>query len=184
MKTHEDGHEYELDERFGDGTPGIAGTQSIRFVNREPGHEHDGVTTQEVIRALIDRTQYCDKCLPWSGNKEIVKHLRMALAIHEARALIRKVERGDLAIERLEKSNSDHHLVTPDFATNAPSYAFENRTDTTETGSLMPGAPCHTPAAPPKSALFECPIFGCAETTKPGDYGCKRADCPFCEIPF
>lgn len=155
MKTIEDGHEYELDERFGDGTSGIAGTQSLIFVNREPGNEHDGTTTQEVLRALIDRTQYCDKCLPWSGNKEIVGHLRMALALHEARAMIRKVERGEMPIERLEKSDADHHLYFPDVS-GAPIYAFENRTDTTETGSLTPGEPCHTPVKkPPELVPFQ-----------------------------
>ncbi len=151
MKTLEDGHIYELNSRHGDGSPGMAyWPQTITFVNREPGNEHDGTTTQEVLRALIDRTQYCDACLPWSGNKEIVAHLRMALAIHEARALIRKVERGDLKPERIAIDHGDHHLIMIEEEHNeSPSYAFENRQDTTETGSLQPGQPCHTPAPAP-----------------------------------
>lgn len=63
------------------------------FVNRE-NNPHGGTQTQEVLRALIDRTMHCDNCLRWEGNDKIIYHLRMALALHEARALERKVEKG------------------------------------------------------------------------------------------
>lgn len=143
MRVIEDGHIYEVNDRFGDGTGGVAGDQKIRFVNREPGYEHDGTTTQELLRVLIDRTQYCHACLPWSGNRLVAHHLRMALALHEARALIRKVERGDVAIE-LVTPDADHHLPLI-VDTHGPTYAFKDR-DETETGSDKPGDPCHTPS--------------------------------------
>jgi hypothetical protein len=65
----------------------------LTFVNRE-ANPHEGVQTQEVLRALIDRTLHCDRCLRWDGNDKIIHHLRMALALHEARAIERKTEKG------------------------------------------------------------------------------------------
>src|SRR5207302_3482753 len=62
-------------EKFKGQTPqGVPARQTLMFVNREKGHEHPGTQTQEVIRALIDRTQHCDACLRWAGNDEIIYH--------------------------------------------------------------------------------------------------------------
>jgi len=91
MKIKEPGHVYEfltLDSKD------ILDRESIRFVNRERGTEHPGTQTQEVLRALIDRTMHCDDCIPWHGNPAIIHHMRMAIAYHEARALERKAEKG------------------------------------------------------------------------------------------
>lgn len=102
MRVLEPGHVYELSTLDGDGKPEV-----LRFVNREAGAEHPGTQTQEVLRAeidaldvLIDRTNHCDGCLPWSGNERIVKamteaqrQLRLALLFHEQRAMERKMER-------------------------------------------------------------------------------------------
>lgn len=138
MKTIEDGHIYDLSQR------GSNELQRVTFINTEKGHEHPGVTTQEVIRALIDRTQYCDACLPWSGNNDIVGHLRMALALHEARAVITRTERGELLPERVSTRPDGHFILPGDFAA-GPVYAFDKRPQpTTQTGSLKPGEPCHT----------------------------------------
>jgi len=79
------------------------------FVNREFGTEHPGTQTQEVLRALIDRTQHCDNCLRWNGNDDIIFHLRMALALHEARAIERKTEKGYIKPE-LILTDSDGHF--------------------------------------------------------------------------
>lgn len=87
MKVLLKGHDYELDHLDGELKT------HILFVNREEGEEQQGPATQEVIRVLIDRTWYCNDCLPWSGNKLIVDHRRMALVLHEVRAMIRKVEK-------------------------------------------------------------------------------------------
>src|SRR5271169_7108083 len=91
MKIIEAGHVYELAQQDAHAdTPPVV----LTFVNREPGAEHPGTQTQEVLRALIDRTMHCDNCRRWSGNDKIIQHLRMALALHESRAIERKAEKG------------------------------------------------------------------------------------------
>lgn len=104
MKITEPGHAYLLDCYDGEAY------QSLVFVNREPGGEHAGTTTQEVLRALIDRTRYCDDCANWIGNDAIVYHLRMALALHEARALMRHAQRS-LAVEYIAVDKHDGHFA-------------------------------------------------------------------------
>lgn len=105
MKVIEPGHIYQLQHLDGSGA-GI-----LVFVNREPGTEHEGVQTQEILRALIDRTQHCDSCLRWDGNDEIIKHLRMALALHEARALLRKTEKGRIEPEKVSTAHDGHFVL-------------------------------------------------------------------------
>lgn len=110
MKILERGHIYQLQQLdFGPNDPDVI----LRFVNREPGTEHGGTQTQEVIRALIDRTQHCDRCLRWEGNDLIIHHLRMALALHEARAILRKTEKGSLNPEMIKIGLDGHLLLTP-----------------------------------------------------------------------
>lgn len=104
MKIIEPGHIYQLEHRDG------SGASLLVFVNRETGTEHEGTQTQEVIKALIDRTKHCDACLRWEGNDKIIEHLRMALVLHEARALERKTEKGELAPERVP-TGADGHFV-------------------------------------------------------------------------
>lgn len=105
MKVIQAGHIYELANI--DGT----GTGRLVFVNREEGNKHAGTQTQEALRALIDRTKYCDNCLRWEGNDQIIYHLRMALVLHEARALIRKVEKGQLPVEFVATHPADGHFL-------------------------------------------------------------------------
>lgn len=102
MRVVEPGHIYELNQLDGDGTP-----LRLVFVNRE-STPHEGTQTQEVLRVtvdmlecLIDRTNHCDNCLRWEGNDRIIKALseaqrqmRLALLLHEARALERKMHKG------------------------------------------------------------------------------------------
>lgn len=78
------------------------------FVNQQPGQEHGGTTTQEVIRALLDRTRHCANCMPHPNNERIVHHLRMALTLHEARALERRVEKGEIRPEYLPTVGGSH----------------------------------------------------------------------------
>lgn len=135
MRVTDKGHRYQLNHLDG------PATQEIQFVNREEGREQEGVTTQEVIRALIDRTWYCNDCLPWSGNKLIVDHLRMALALHEARAFIRGVEKGEIEPEFLRLGSDGHMLLNYDLSDVSP---YARMPDTgTETGSLNPGVCAH-----------------------------------------
>ena len=110
MKILEAGHVYELayiDRRSdNDLEHGI-----LAFVNREDT-PHPGTQTQEVIRALIDRTRHCNNCLPWDGNDDIIYHLRMALILHESRALWRKVEKGLIDPEHICVGSDGHFSLT------------------------------------------------------------------------
>lgn len=125
MRVHEPGHVYELEQldypvwsvsteleakrhQCPEGAPLM-----LRFVARETGRRHCGTQTQDVLRALIDRTQHCDACLRWEGNDLIIYHLRMALVLHEARALARKVEKGIIRPEVLATAHDGHFLLTP-----------------------------------------------------------------------
>jgi hypothetical protein len=103
----EPGHVYKL--KSIDGAEGES--ETLRFVNREPGSEHAGTQTQEVLRSLIDRTMHCDNCLRWAGNDKIIYHLRMALVLHEARALERKTEKGIIQPELVYTSMEDGHFT-------------------------------------------------------------------------
>lgn len=116
MKIIEPGHIYELN--WLDCKPQSSndldkpwmrnGANQLIFVNREKT-PHPGAQTQEVIRALINRTQHCDNCLRWEGNDLIIHHLRMALVLHEARALGRKTEKGYIKPE-LIITDADGHF--------------------------------------------------------------------------
>lgn len=111
MKVLEVGHMYQPAIRNVDGKEmgGEVAAQKIIFINKQPGQEHAGTTTQEVLRVLLDRTRHCANCMPHRNNEQIVYHLRMALALHEARALERKVEKG-LEIE-YQETDEDGHLL-------------------------------------------------------------------------
>lgn len=116
MRVIEPGHVYELDTLDGEAP------NRLVFVNREPGTEHPGTQTQEVLRAaidalevLIDRTNHCDGCVRWEGNDRIVKamseaqrQMRLALLHHEARAMERKLDRGDLKPEAVPVGTDGH----------------------------------------------------------------------------
>lgn len=108
MKIIEAGHVYELAQQDAHAdTPPVV----LTFVNREPRTEHPGTQTQEVLRALIDRTMHCDNCLRWPGNDLIIHHLRMALVLHESRALLRKTEKGYIRPEDIMINSADGHFV-------------------------------------------------------------------------
>lgn len=111
MRVIEKGHIYEPKTR--EEFPSKDNVlQTLTFINKEEGKEHNGTTTQEVIRILIDRTRHCANCMPHPNNERIVYHLRMALVLHEARALERKVEKGYFDVEYLETGSDGHLQVT------------------------------------------------------------------------
>lgn len=111
MKVLEKGHVYELTTRVPDNAVGQShAPEKLTFINKEPGREHSGTTTQEVIRVLIDRTRHCNNCLPHPNNERVIYHLRMALALHEARAIERKVAQGDM-IEYLVVGDDGHFAI-------------------------------------------------------------------------
>lgn len=96
------GHVYHLDHRGGDNTT------EVRFVNEEPGHQEEGVTTQEVMRMLIDRTHYCHNCLPHRVNEQIIWHMRQIIALHEARAIEQKAWKGEIKPEFIPLGPDGH----------------------------------------------------------------------------
>ena len=91
MKIIDPGHLYALDSLDGD-CP-----QRIQFVKRFRGTENrPGTYNQDILRVLVDRVHRLEEEAPWAGNLEILRHLRMALVLHEARALCRKVEKRSI----------------------------------------------------------------------------------------
>lgn len=86
----------------------------LRFINKEKtgGEWGDlGTRTQEVIRALISRTEHCHKCQPHELNSRIVYHLRMALIMHEMRALQQKMLKGSMKPEDVVTGADGHFLL-------------------------------------------------------------------------
>jgi hypothetical protein len=104
VKVLKRGHRYALDQL------GSADKQIVQFPNKEPGQEAPGSTTQEFVRMLIDRTHYCNNCLPHRVNEQIIWHFRMIIALHEGRALEQKVAKGELKPE-LQSIGPDGHLM-------------------------------------------------------------------------
>jgi len=103
MNIVEEGHYYELEN--------LDGSQfnTIKFVNRGHGNDHEGTNNQEVLRVLIDRVSFLDNELPWHGNKEIIMHLRKALILHEARHLERMVDRS-IAVDKIPVNETNGHF--------------------------------------------------------------------------
>lgn len=111
MNVIEKGHIYQPQSRAIEGDAPGSMEQTLTFVNKQPGQEHEGTTTQEIIRILIDRTRHCNNCLPHPNNERVIYHLRMALVLHEARALERKTEKGDFMPEYLQTGNDGHFAL-------------------------------------------------------------------------
>ena len=94
MKTIDPGHQYELKSLDGN-CP-----QVLTFVkrcdrngsNNYPGNvgAHPGTTTQEVLRALIQRTQHVQNQIPCLENERIIAMLRQCIYLLELRAKRRK----------------------------------------------------------------------------------------------
>lgn len=106
MKIIESGHLYEL-ESFDGGQ-----SQRIQFITKFRGAQNCGGTiNQELLRVLIDRVFVLNKEKPWELNAEIIRCLRRALVLHEARALIRKVEKNEIEVESIKFSEVDGHFI-------------------------------------------------------------------------
>ena len=117
MKIIDPGHVYEL-KQLGDNN-----TQLLKFIKRSGGavqydQEWPGLQTQEVLRALIDRTKYLDTVLECKETKEAVKHLQMALYWYEVRALRRK--RSQTNRTTLDHDDSITPEYHPEYATDIP----------------------------------------------------------------
>lgn len=89
MRVIDPGHYYRLNTLDGDDERVF-----LRFVKRNnppdkfPGNTdaYPGTTTQEVIRALIDRTKYVQNQVQFPENEVVLQNLRIALFNLEARA--------------------------------------------------------------------------------------------------
>lgn len=98
MKVRDAGHVYDL------GVLGIEGESMAQaspfelvFLKRNGGpvqrdEQWDGTISQEVIRALIDRTKYLDALLPCRENVMALAGLRQALYWYEVRAYRRHLQ--------------------------------------------------------------------------------------------
>ena len=96
MKVLKAGHKYLLQSVHGNAD------QELQFIQKEPFHfPCDGVLNQEVLRVLIDRIKLLNRELPWDGNDMILFHLRSAIILHEQRALMRKLEKGNVNPEHI-----------------------------------------------------------------------------------
>lgn len=86
MKILEAGHKYELDGYDG------SHPQELEFLKREgEGYpfnygKHGGTNCQEVLRALIDRSEYLQKQVPCYETESIIGLLKTALVLFETRA--------------------------------------------------------------------------------------------------
>lgn len=90
MEVIDPGHKYNL--RLLDKSSLSREFQHLTFVKREgsgyPGNigSHPGTTTQEVLRALIDRAKYVDNQIHHPYNDMTLIHLRSAMFFLELRA--------------------------------------------------------------------------------------------------
>lgn len=99
------------------------GREVLRFIRRSSAAidygagEHPGTNSQEVIRALIDRTIYLDKILGADETLDAVYYLRMALFCYEARALRRKqnklnkTDKKNYSIEKYKDIPFSEYLI-------------------------------------------------------------------------
>lgn len=98
------GHHYKLSTL--DGNAEVY----LTFVRRFRGEDnYAGTTCQEVLRVLIDRTKFLDGEIPWSGNADIILHMEQALAGFEARAILRKAEKGQIEPSSIIGGKKDGH---------------------------------------------------------------------------
>lgn len=85
MRIFDAGHSYALDG-FNDDC------QSLVFIKREGKNfpfndgKHPGINCQEVLRVLIDRTEYLNKQKPCAEIEAIIGNLKSALLLFELRA--------------------------------------------------------------------------------------------------
>lgn len=108
MRVLSPGHRYALANLVGGGETAL---QFYQDPELHDGRGADGPSCQEVLRAIIDRVQALDAERPWEGNATIINDLRHAIAGFEARALLRRVEKDGLAIERLPVASDGHLLL-------------------------------------------------------------------------
>lgn len=91
MEVLDPGHKYHL-RSLDLPEQAERGFEMLTFVKREgPGYpgnvgHHSGTTTQEVLRALIERIKYVDGQIPDRANPAVLSRLRAAMWFLEERA--------------------------------------------------------------------------------------------------
>lgn len=118
MRCLVDGHIYELGILDGKDDDD---KQTLTFVQRTglkyPGNEfsHAGTTTQEVLRALIDRSRYVNNQAPCMETEAMIGLLQSALILAELRAARKRESHLDFpTIEDFEEaptSSVDGHVL-------------------------------------------------------------------------
>jgi hypothetical protein len=88
MKVIDPGHKYELRTLDGEEPTRLKFVMRNNPPDKYPGNKdsYPGTTTQEVIRALIDRTKYVQNQQQFAENEAVLYHLRLALYQLEVRA--------------------------------------------------------------------------------------------------
>jgi hypothetical protein len=110
MRVLDPGHRYALANLES------VGETILQFMKDPKLHDGDGAdgpSCQEVLRAVIDRVQTLNRERPWHGNDQIVYDLRHAIAGFESRAVVRRVEKENLAIELQPVAPDGHLLLAP-----------------------------------------------------------------------
>lgn len=100
MEIIDPGHHYLIEDLYG-------GYQHLFFLKRSGGavkynDDHNGTQTQEILRALIDRTKFLNDQIECNESGNSIWHLRMVLYEYEARAYRRKLDKAN-------REDRDHH---------------------------------------------------------------------------
>ena len=105
MEVLDPGHVYLLDDLKSD-------TKTRFQFHKDPkihgGESLNGPSCQELTRMLIDRVNHLDGEKPWAGNEEIIRHLRAVIGLFECRAIMRKIDKDELPIERVVLDKDGH----------------------------------------------------------------------------
>lgn len=108
MRVIDPGHRYALANLESDGETIL---QFMKDANLHNGDGCQGPSCQEVLRAVIDRVQTLHAERPSEFNAGIIYDLRHAIAGFEGRAIIRRVEKDGLEIERVPVASDGHLLL-------------------------------------------------------------------------
>ena len=124
MIVLDEGHIYELSqlntsEKF-----------KLIFVKRSSKTVHHkkewgGLQTQEVLRALIDRTKFLNSLIPCVETRDAIYHLRQALFLYEVRAHMRKIQDKNRMGEHDDSTSPRRHR-NPEFPVWFKSTCIEN----------------------------------------------------------
>ena len=98
MKVLDPGHRYLLAHLDGVGETSLVFVK--RVGERYPGNAgaHEGTTTQEVLRALIERAKFVEAQKPSRHNVTAIAYLREALFALEVRAAIERDDQVEFSL--------------------------------------------------------------------------------------